>query len=216
MTGRTKKRFINAVIIIVFMLTPLFAQADGAPFGIREQHRTNSRERTVTRLPPRHRSVWVGRSRYFYDGGHFYRKGPGGYIVVSAPVGAIVLGIPVGSRAVIVGGLTYYVYGSVYYRRIGSGYLVVEPPAQTVVIKEISPVVPSEQSVGEKVLVAVPLLNVRSGPGITFPVIREIRKDQMLTIHGYAPEWLYVELQSGEFGWVMLRYTSSLSPPASG
>lgn len=92
--------------------------------------------------------------------------------------------------------------------------MVVERPAQRVV-KAINPVVPSEEKIGETVSVTVPLLNVRSGPGSNFPVIYQVEEGKSLTVHGYAPDWLYVKSTGNEFGWVMLKYTS-MSTPASG
>ena len=137
-------------------------------------------------------------------------------MVVGAPIGAVVLSIPVGYRAVVVGGLTYYVYAGVSYRRVHTGYVVVEPPAETVVVKEVSPVRPSVEKGGERVSVTATLLNVRSGPGMDFPVIHQVREGEKLTVYGYAPDWLYVKLSTGVFGWVMLRYTSPEESPASG
>jgi len=37
-----------------------------------------------------------------------------------------------------------------------------------------------------------------------------------VSIHGYAPEWLYVEMADGTFGWVMLKYTSAYDHAAAG
>ena len=169
-------------------------------------------------LPSGHQSVQVGNDQYYYhhSDGAFYHKHPSGYITVRAPFGAIVFNIPIGSRAIMSGGLTYYVYDDVYYRRAGTQYVVVEPPRETVIINEVSPVVPSEPNVGEKVLVTAPLLNIRSGPGMNFPVVREVGQGTLLTIHGYAPDWLYVQLASGEFGWAMVKFTAPLAPPANG
>ncbi|RPI80011.1 MAG: SH3 domain-containing protein [Desulfobacteraceae bacterium] len=170
------------------------------------------------RLPSGHQNVRVGHDDYYYHhrGGTFYRRGPSGYFTVRAPFGAIVFNIPIGSRAVMSRGETYYVYDDVYYRRAGTRYIVVEPPRETVIVKEVSPVVPAEPNVGDKVLVTAPLLNIRSGPGMNFPVVREVDQGALLTIHGYAPDWLYVQLTGGEFGWAMVKFTTPLAPSANG
>jgi hypothetical protein len=172
----------------------------------------------IPRLPSGHQPVWVGHNQYFYHhrDGAFYRRGPSGFISIRAPFGAIVFNIPIGSRAIMSGGMTYYVYDDVYYRRAGTQYVVVEPPQETVIVKETSPVVPSEPNVGEKVSVTAPLLNIRSGPGLNFPVVREVNQGEVLTVQGYAPDWLYVQLASGEFGWAMVKFTTPLAPPANG
>jgi uncharacterized protein YgiM (DUF1202 family) len=127
-----------------------------------------------------------------------------------------VLRIPVGSGASVCGGLTYHFSGGGYWRSVHRGHLVVRCAPETVVVREISPVVPSGQSVGEKVCVRVGILNVRSGPGMDFPVIHRVHAGDFLSVHGYAPEWLYVEVAPGTFGWVMLRYTSPLSSGTGG
>ncbi|MBN2124741.1 MAG: SH3 domain-containing protein [Deltaproteobacteria bacterium] len=213
---RSELRFAPAALVFSCLLAAFpFAAGDEA------YARPHSREpypqgRVINRLPPRHRTIDVRGDRYHYHDGIFYKRRPSGFLAVRAPVGALVFSIPLGSRAVVSAGITYYHHTGVYYRRAPRGYLVVEPPVETVVVREVSPVVPSERSSGEKVLVTAYALNVRSGPGAHFPVVRQVGKGDLLTVHGYAPEWLYVCLPGGEFGWVMSRYTSPLSPPASG
>jgi len=216
MKQRSKKKMARAAIVGAALFAAVSMSAGDVAFAYRERPRANPRGKVVVKLPKGHRSVWVGRNRYYYHGGAFYRKGPSGYLMVGGPIGAVVLSIPVGSRAVVVGGLTYYVYGGVYYRRVHTGYLVVETPAETVAVKEVSPVKPSVEKAGEKVSVTATLLNVRSGPGMDFPVIQQVHEGEQLNIHGYAPDWLYVKLPTGEFGWVMLRHTSPAESPASG
>lgn len=168
------------------------------------------------KMPPGHRAIDVGNSRYYFHGGVFYQRKPDGFVPVHAPVGAVVFRLPVGAMALLVGGLTYYFYNEVYYRKVPQGYAVVEQPSEAVVVKTTSPVVPSQQSAGETVAVTAALLNVRSGPGLNFPVVRQIRQHETVTINGYAPEWLYVKLPDGSFGWVMLKYTSAFDTNASG
>ena len=216
MLRRSGKRVLIVAIVIPCLLGALLVPAGDTAFAYPDRPSHHSRGTVVRKLPPGYRTVWHGRSRYYYHGGAFYHRGPSGFVVVSPPIGTVVWSIPIGAAALLVGGLTYYLYDNVYYRRVGTRYVVVEPPARTVVVKEVSPVQPSEEKVGETVTVSVPLLNVRSGPGLNFPVVREAQQGELLTVHGYAPEWLYVRLSSGELGWVMLRYTAPPSPPAIG
>lgn len=212
----SSKRLIRGLIILPCLLASVLLPLGETAFADRREHRDHSTGTVVRSLPHGSGSVWVGRSRYHYHSGVFYRQGPSGFLVVGAPVGAVILGIPIGSRAVIVGGITYYTYGGAYYRRVPRGYVVVEPPRETVIMKEVSPVVPSEQRVREKVAVVAPQLNVRSGPGMNFPVTHQVYENDVMTVHGYAPDWLYVELSTGEFGWVMLRHTRPVSLPPTG
>ncbi|BBO75257.1 hypothetical protein DSCW_26740 [Desulfosarcina widdelii] len=168
------------------------------------------------KMPPDHRTVNVGNSRYYFHGGAFYQQRPGGFFPVHAPVGAVVFSLPVGAMALLVGGITYYLYNDVYYRRAQQGYVVVEQPSEVVAVKETSAVVPSQQITGETVTITAALLNVRSGPGLNFPVVQQIRQHETVAINGYAPEWLYVQLPDGSFGWVMLKYTSAFDSNAAG
>ncbi|WP_319524068.1 DUF6515 family protein [uncultured Desulfosarcina sp.] len=170
----------------------------------------------LRKMPPDHRTVNVGNSRYYFHGGAFYQQRPGGFFPVHAPVGAVIFSLPVGAMALLVGGITYYLYNDVYYRRASQGYVVVEQPSEVVVVKKTSPVVPSQQTAGETVTITAALLNVRSGPGLNFPVVRQLRQGETVTVNGYAPEWLYVKLIDGSFGWVMLKFTSAFDPNAAG
>jgi len=183
---------------------------------MRKPHKLPPRGTITHKLPPKHRIVRHGKFRFYYYGGAFYRRGASGFVVVSPPYGAVVAALPVGFWGVVVGGLTYYVYGDIYYRRVPSGYVVVQPPVTPAAVQEISPVVPSQLSEGEQVSVMAHSLNVRSGPGLDFPVIYQVQRGQLLLVRGYAPEWIYVELPSGELGWVMLIYTMRVILPGSG
>jgi hypothetical protein len=164
-------------------------------------------------MPPGHHTVHVGAARYYLHGGAFYQKKPGGFFPVQAPVGAVVFSLPIGAMALLVGGITCYLYNDVYYRRASQGYVVVEQPPGVVAVKETSPVVPSHQTAGETVTITAARLNVRSGPGLNFPVVQYIRKLEAVWINGYAPEWLYVELPDCSFGWLMLEFTSAFDLP---
>jgi hypothetical protein len=75
----------------------------------------------------RYTEVVVGSDRYYYDGGVFYRQNAGNYVVVEAPVGAVVYSVPSGYERVEMNGESYYRYGNVYYRPAGRGYEVVRP-----------------------------------------------------------------------------------------
>jgi len=166
-----------------------------------------------SRLPKGYWTVRHGRSQYYYHHGAFYRRGPSGYIVVKAPVGAIVFGIPLGYHRVFIGGGLYFTYGGVYYRRVPSGYVVVEPPREVVVAE---PAPEFETVVGDQVTVTVERLNVRAGSALDQAVVARVSRGTVLGVHGGTEEWLYVELPDGEFGWVLARYTTPLQEPASG
>lgn len=164
------------------------------------------RGRVVNRLPPDHRDFEIGKHRYFYHGGTYYRRGPSGFVVVSAPLGAIIVDLPIGFRTAVIGGGTYYWYGGVYYKRVPSGYRVVEAPLR----------VEQATAEGAQVSVTTDLLNVRSGPGMNHSVIARVPQGVVLVVHGNAPGWLYVELPDFRFGWVVSEFTAPLLPTPSG
>jgi len=152
----------------------------------------------IVNLPAGHRTVYVGRSRYFYRSGVFYRPGPSGYVVVRAPIGAVIAAPPAGCRTVVVGSATYYDYNGDYYQNTPGGYVVVEAPT----------VVPAPAATtGQRVSVTAHTLNVRSGPGMGHPVIEQVRQGIVLMVQGTAPGWLYVRTPSGKLGWVSGQYT---------
>jgi len=101
---------------------------------------------------------------------------------------------------------------------------VVEPPPGVVAAQEGSttsqppPTPTSEEpaALAKKVTVTSPLLNVRSGPGMKFETISQVRQGTALEVHGNAPGWLYIKLPSGKFGWVSQQFTSAVETPASG
>ncbi|WP_160152150.1 DUF6515 family protein [Microbulbifer sp. ALW1] len=86
---------------------------------------------TVPVLPGGFVNLAVGGNPYYYGAGRFYRPGPGGYVVVAAPLGASVLTLPGSAVQVQIGGFTYYQYGGAYYQWQPpiNRYVVVPPPA---------------------------------------------------------------------------------------
>lgn len=170
----------------------------------------------IRKLPRGYRRVWHKSKPYFYSGGVFYTQGTYGFIVVRAPIGSIVVSLPVGFRRIWVSSAYYYSYGGTFYRRAPSGFVVVAPPAE-VVLEEEAPVLvqPSEAAEGQ-VSVTAPILNVRSGPDLSYPLIYQVHSGYILEIHGQSRGWLYVELPNGEFGWVMSEFTYRLKAPGSG
>jgi hypothetical protein len=170
----------------------------------------------VVRLPPRHRNLMVNRTKYFFDSGIFYRNGPGGYVIVRAPMGAILASVPVGSVTFALGGTAYWYYGGTYYRRVPSGYIVVDAPPNAVIAQESDDRDNIEPAVGERVSITARSLNVRSGPGGNHTVIAHLQYGTILVVRGYAPGWLYVELPHGRSGWIMKKFTSFPEPSPRG
>jgi len=58
------------------------------------------------------------------------------------------------------------------------------------------------ESIKSTVIVLSPLVNIRSGPGIQYEPIRQMKKDDMLDWLGERGEWFQVQLGGGQAGWV--------------
>lgn len=178
--------------------------------------RAARRGHVVPRLPRGYRRTWYKKVPYYYYSGVFYRPAPSGYIVVGPPIGAVVVTLPIGYTSIWIGGMRYYSYGGVFYRRVPAGYVVVDTPSE-VVVEEDAPVIvqPTEAASG-KATVTASVLNVRTGPGLSYPVIYQIHEGYIVEIQGRELGWLYVQLPNGEFGWVMKGFVSPLESPGSG
>ncbi|MDD5724296.1 MAG: DUF6515 family protein [Syntrophales bacterium] len=148
---------------------------------------------------------------YYYNQGRYYRHVENRYVVESPPVGAVIVDLPAGHVTFWTGGIQYYYYGNAYYTRDPRGYVVVAPPYDAsskppVDYQSASPAI-------SQVTVMPPMLNVRSGPGINHQITFQVPRGMILEVHGTAPEWMFVKLPSGEFGWVMEKFTVSESVP---
>lgn len=66
------------------------------------------------------------------------------------------------------------------------------------------------------VIVTAQMLNVRSGPGLGNPAIRQIPNGTVLSIQGNSPGWYYVKTADNLYGWVMTQYTAPLGYSAAG
>lgn len=116
--------------------------------------RDNGHDRGFSR-GHKHEVVVVGRQRYNYHGGRFYRPSWFGFefMLSSPPFGAVVMSLPIGHHAVIIGGAQYYHYDNIYYKPCPSGYIVVPGP---VVVTSPAPVYSAP---GEAVTINIPNSN---------------------------------------------------------
>ncbi|HPM42958.1 MAG TPA: DUF6515 family protein, partial [Candidatus Omnitrophota bacterium] len=114
--------------------------------------------REMSELPRGYLRVIIAGLEYFYWEGMFYRMMANRYVVVPAPVGAVVTAIPQGPQPVIVDGVPYYNINGVTYMFTPSGYKVVPQP-KTIIIKNynnnpiiasqaVAPQVPAATSIG--------------------------------------------------------------------
>jgi len=194
----TSWTFIVAILIVsICFAGPGYAQ----PHTQRHRARYPAPGRIVPKMPFGRTIVNVGPDRYYFNTGVFYRKGPRGYAVVRAPIGAVVMHLPVGYHTLVVAGVTYFLFADVYYRKAPSGYVVVGAPAAEMVP---SPIL-------EQVEVTAKRRNVRSGPGVNHPAIGSVIQGTVLSVQGNAPGWHYVMLPDGRYGWVMAVYTRAMT-----
>lgn len=120
-----------------------------------------------------------------------------------------------------VGIITGAIVGNLYYGP-PARTVIVEPappivvqPAPVIVQRSYVPVNP-QAAAGNWVSVATPILNVRSGPGMNFSIVGRVYQGDLLLTKGSAPQWVYVQLPGGNFGWVMTEFTAQTSSAASG
>ena len=58
------------------------------------------------------------------------------------------------------------------------------------------------ENVKATVIVTSPLVNIRSGPGISHGVVSQVKKDEVLAFIGEQREWFQVQLSGGRTGWI--------------
>ena len=82
--------------------------------------------------PKTYTTVVVSGSSYYYAGGVYYVSSGSGYVVVSAPPGAVVYAVPTHTTVVYVNSTPYYYYGGTYY------VVSTEPAPQPTVVVDAS------------------------------------------------------------------------------
>jgi uncharacterized protein YgiM (DUF1202 family) len=120
-----------------------------------------------------------------------------------------------------IGLLTGAVIGSVLYQPPRQRTIVYHSPPPVIVYSD--PVVLDRQRtipppqmpqlVLRRVKTTPEVLNIRSGPGLNASVYGQIRQNAILDVLGAAPEWLYIRTETGQYGWVMARYTREIDGP---
>jgi len=164
-----------------------------------EVRHTPRKEVIVRTLPRGSRTVVINRERYHVHGGRYYRYSPRGYLLVRPPLGTIIAELPFGYLRVSFGGLDYFVLDNVFYRHTVHGYQVVPTPAGY------------EETDYGPVRVVAPILNIRTGPGLGYGTIGRLQQGELLVVTAVTPDWYYVLLPNGEYGWVMSRHTSMIA-----
>jgi len=93
-------------------------------------HYYPSRGFVIHDLPGGYHPYFFHGSNFFFAGGVWYAPGPGGFVVVGAPIGLAIAALPAFYTTVWLGGSPYYYANDVYYQWAPdqSSYVVVAPP----------------------------------------------------------------------------------------
>ena len=73
---------------------------------------------------------------------------------------------------------------------------------------------PGQELVLKRVKITAKLLNIRTGPGLETSVLGQVEEGTTLDVVGVVPDWLYIKTASGQYGWVMSKYTLETEAPA--
>ncbi len=102
--GSSARKMVGFVVLIALISSsPGMAQAYGFSGG---HFPWSRRERVVVVLPPS--AISLRESSCYYYQGRYYRHGPHGYVIIPAPVGAVVPDLPTGHRTLVINGITYH------------------------------------------------------------------------------------------------------------
>ncbi|MBO6503466.1 MAG: hypothetical protein JJ850_14325 [Kordiimonadaceae bacterium] len=118
-------RSITKLLLATTVTATLLSACASSPA---EAHRVHAVGVSVNVLPVGHRTVVVGKKRYFVHNGVYYRGQGRNFRVVAAPVGLRVATLPAGFVAVNLNGTRYYRHGNTYYRSGQKGFVVVKRP----------------------------------------------------------------------------------------
>jgi hypothetical protein len=147
--------------VSALLIAPAQAQADwrsGRHFS--REHRGFHRPHVgaVVVLPLGAYPVAVDDSMYYYSHGVYYKGTPRGYVMVPAPIGAVVPELPDDHKTVVIDGITYHEYGGVYYKGGPAGYVVV-PVYQGETASALAKATPGEAVSEHSIIVNVPNKN---------------------------------------------------------
>jgi len=109
------------------------------------------------------------------------------------------------------------------------GSILTQPPRQRTYVYNTPPVYvraepvivqqqyirspPGQELVLKRVTTTPKLLNVRIGPGLETDILGQVDEGTTLDVVGAVPDWLYIRTASGQYGWVMSKYTLETEGP---
>lgn len=116
-----------------------------------------------------------------------------------------------------IGLLTGAVVGSMIYEQPRQPTVVYSTPPPVIIQSEqrfinrpMAYVTPQPEVVLKQVKMTERIVNVRSGPGLDSTIIGQAVAGETVDVIGAAPDWLYIKTRTGQYGWVMSRYTVEL------
>lgn len=115
-------------LAILIQATPAHAWGWGRPHPHFYPH-----GRCFDVLPLAAATLIIAGTTYYYGEGVYYQRTGSQYVVIPAPVGAVVTTIPPGYQPVIIDGTTYYTINDVTYMYTPYGFQVVPPPKPLVI-----------------------------------------------------------------------------------
>ena len=115
-------------LALLIQATPAHAWGWGRP-----QPRFYPHGRCFDILPLAAATLIIAGATYYYAEGEYYRRMGNQYVVIPAPVGAVVTTIPAGFQPVIIDGVPYYTINGATYMSTPYGYQVVPTPRPIVV-----------------------------------------------------------------------------------
>jgi len=149
-----------------------------------------------------HGYPYHGHYRHYYgSGGHFW-FGLGLGVLTGALVSSIYYSPPPPPARVV-----YYEPARVVVQQPP---VVVQPPPVVVPPQRFGTAAPAKYG---QIQVTAPELNMRSGPSLERAVTGSVQKGDVLDVIESAPDWFYVRTPSGQYGWVMDKYTRPAQAP---
>jgi Family of unknown function (DUF6515) len=130
-----KMKIVVPLLIVVFFMQAGQVQAWG--WG-ESRHHFYPHGTRFNVLPLAVATLIIAGATYYYSEGIYYQRMSDRYVVVAAPVGAVVTTLPQGYQPVIIDGVPYYIINGVTYMYTPYGYQVVPQP-NTIVMQNNSP-----------------------------------------------------------------------------
>ncbi|HRK62536.1 MAG TPA: DUF6515 family protein [Candidatus Omnitrophota bacterium] len=136
------------------------------------------------RLPRGYLPIHIAGLTYYYSEGLYYQSTQSGYVIVSAPRGAVIRSLPSRHKVIVHDDTDYYYYNNTYYIQEPAGYSVVSPPAQVVASN------PQASEAPEKSVV----INVPNANGSYMPITLQKYSDGYTGPNGeFYPDYPTVE-----------------------